>query len=327
MKLVLSRAARLAQAANRARPRRRRATRGGPAASHFVDTCQRNSLTFVKERRSLFIVSLAGFEALALLGGLGIYFGLGGIFEWMYYRRRATDPASWKIQPGRFTAPPRRRAEIAKSVLNLTAASLASGYLAYRVPNDNPTQIYVSDVRYGWLYGIAATLAYFVVTDFGLYWMHRLMHLPALFRAIHKWHHRTLSPTAFTASAMHPFEFGVYQVAAMSPLFVFPIPAWGVVATLLFHNVVALFDHSGVDFARWFPWQPPPRFHDDHHAHFHVNFGQTLGIWDRLFGTWRCEGRIYGEQVFGGRGAPDGAEGSDLGRARRVSYAGKVIAP
>jgi lathosterol oxidase len=292
----------------------------------FTDIRQRNSLTLVKEKRSLLVVPLAGFEALALLGGLGIYFGLGGYFEWIYYHRRKADPESWKIQPRRFTAPPRRRAEIAKSVLNLTGASLLSGYLAYRVATDNPTFVYVSEVRYGTAYGIAATLGYFLVTDFGLYWMHRLMHHPVLFRAIHRWHHQTLSPTAFTASAMHPFEFAVYQVVAMSPLFVFPIPAWGVVMTLLFHNVVALFDHSGVDMAAWFPWQPPPRFHDDHHAHFHVNYGQTLGIWDRMFGTWRCEGRTYGEHVFGGRGAPD-ALLNDHRPPRRVSYARKAIAP
>jgi lathosterol oxidase len=282
-------------------------------------------LTVVREKRTLFHVLLAGFEAFALAGGLGIYFVLGGYFEWAYYRRRRSDPASWKIQPQRFTARPRRRAEIAFSVLNLTAASLFSGYLAYRVATDNPTLVYLGD-RYGVAYGIAATLAYFLVTDLGLYWMHRLMHRPLLFRVIHRWHHRTLSPTAFTASAMHPLEFAVYQAAAMTPLFVFPIPAWGVVATLLFHNVVALFDHSGVDFTAWFPWQPPPRFHDDHHAHFHVNYGQTLGLWDRMFGTWRCEGRVYGEHVFGGRGAPT-AGVSDAGPPRRVSYVRRVVAP
>ena len=52
------------------------------------------------------------------------------------------------------------------------------------------------------------------------------------------------------------------------------------------------------------PWQPPTRFHDDHHVHFHVNYGQNLSLWDWAFGTYRREGRVYGEAVFGGRGAP-----------------------
>jgi lathosterol oxidase len=278
-------------------------------------------LTIVWELRSSIHVTLLGFEAMAVSGGLGIYFGFGAYFEWAYYRRRHGEAALWKIQPRRFTAPDRRRAEIALSVFNLVAASLFSGYLAYRVTTDNPTQVYLGD-GHGVLYGALATLAYLLATDLGLYWMHRFMHHPILFRAIHRWHHRTLAPTAFTASAMHPLEFAVYQAAAALPLFLFPIPAWGVIATLLFHNVVALFDHSGIDFGAWFPWQPPPRFHDDHHAHFHVNYGQTLGLWDRIFDTWRREGRIYGEHVFGGRGVRNPASNDNQNRNPvRVRYA------
>jgi len=231
-------------------------------------------------------VTLVSYEAIAVLGGLGVYVALGGYFEWVYYRRRAGDPASWKIQPRRFTAPRRRRAEIALGAANLVMASLLSGLLAYRIATDNPTQVYLG-AQHGVPFGLAATAAYFVATDLGLYWMHRFMHTPVLFRVIHRWHHRTLSPTAFTAPAMHPLEFLSYQAVAALPLFLFPIPAWGVIFTLLYHNVVGMFDHSGIDFSAWFPWQPPPRFHDDHHAHFRRNYGQTLGLWDRMFGTER----------------------------------------
>jgi len=265
-------------------------------------------------------VTLAGFEAMALAGGLGIYFCLGAYFEWAYYRRRRDRTTAWKIQPHRFTDAPRRRAEIVCSVVNLTAASLGSGFFAYRIATDNPTRVYLGLAEHGVAFGLAATAAYFVLSDLGLYWMHRLMHHPVLFRAIHRWHHRTLSPTAFTASAMHPLEFAAYQAVAAAPLFLFPIPAWGVVSTLLYHNVVALFDHSGIDFGAWFRWQPPPRFHDDHHAHFHVNFGQTLGLWDFLFDTWRREGRVYGEHVFGGHGAPDPTMNGER-VPRRIRYA------
>lgn len=231
-------------------------------------------------------MTLAVFEATALAGGLGVYFALGAYFEWAYYRRRRGAPESWKIQPRRFTAPRRRRAEIALGAANLVMASLLSGYLAYRIATDNPTQVYLG-AEHGVAFGLAATIAYFVGSDLGLYWMHRLMHRPLLFRVIHRWHHRTLAPTAFTASAMHPLEFLSYQAVATVPLFLFPIPAWGVIFTLLYHNVVGMFDHSGVDFGAWFPWQPAPRFHDEHHAYFRLNYGQTLGLWDSIFGTRR----------------------------------------
>ena len=270
-------------------------------------------------------MTLAVYELLALFGGLVPYFALGGYFEWAYYQKRRDDPSSWKIQPRRFTPWSRRRAEIAFSVFNLTFASLLSGYLAWRIATDNPTRVYLGARAHGLLFGLAMTALYFFATDAGLYWAHRLMHRPALFRAIHRWHHRTLSPSAFTASAMHPLEFALYQAVAMAPLFLVPIPAWGVAATLGFHNIVALFDHSGVDFRAWFPWQPPPRFHDDHHAHFHVNYGQTLGWWDFMFDTWRREKRIYGEDVYGGRGAPTPGSAENE-TPPRIRYARKVTA-
>ena len=265
-------------------------------------------------------MTFAAFEGMAIVGGLGIYFAFGAYFDWAYYRRRRSEANVWKIQPRRFTDARRRRAEVMTSVVNLAGASIVTGLLAYRIATDNPTRVYFGNAPHSFAFGVASTAGYFLTSDFGLYWAHRLMHHPLFYRAVHQWHHRTLAPTAFTASAMHPVEFALYQSVVLAPLFLFPIPAWGVVLTLLYHNVVALFDHSGIDFDGWFPWQPPPRFHDDHHAHFHVNYGQTLGIWDLLFDTWRREGRAYGEQVFGGRGLPNPGAGAASGPAR-VRYA------
>jgi lathosterol oxidase len=49
-------------------------------------------------------------------------------------------------------------------------------------------------------------------------------------------------------------------------------------------------------------------YHDDHHLHFHVNFGQHLSFWDRFHNTHRRVGRRYGVDVFGGKGEPDGSD-------------------
>src|SRR6478609_5925757 len=103
------------------------------------------------------LMTLAGFELLALGGGFGLYFGLGGYFEWRYYLRRRQQAAAWKIQPQRFTAPRRRRAEVFLSVVNLAGASLMSGYLAYRISTDNPTAVYTSSAGRSLAFSLAAT--------------------------------------------------------------------------------------------------------------------------------------------------------------------------
>jgi lathosterol oxidase len=248
-----------------------------------------------------------GFVAVAVAGGLGMYFGIGALFEWRYYRRR--DRAeTWKLQPRRWPSPRARRGEILLGAANMTAASIASGLFAAYVAGGGASAIYFDLRTHGLPFSIATTIAYFVLTDGVLYGAHRLLHRKALFRAIHRVHHKWTSPTPFTAMAMHPVEFALYQAIMIAPLFVLPIHVVGLVIVLVYQNTIALLDHSGVALGSVLPWQPPPRFHDDHHVHFHVNYGQTLGVWDRVFGTWRRAGRVYGEHVFGGKGAALGPE-------------------
>jgi lathosterol oxidase len=247
-----------------------------------------------------------------------MYFAIGGLLELAYYRRRG-DAAQWKCQPRRWPNRKARRREILLGTANLTAAGIGSGLLAHYLVTGGPSAVYFDLADHGIAFSLATTVVYFVVTDGALYWAHRLFHRKALFRTIHRVHHRWTSPTAFTAHAMHPVEFMVYQAIMVAPLFVLPIHVVGLIVVLVYQNLIALIDHSGVDFASRLPWQPPPRFHDDHHVHFHVNYGQTLGLWDRVFGTWRRTGRVYGAEVFGGKGAPLTADAADE-PARYVDY-------
>ena len=283
------------------------------------------SLTIVSQTPTLSGVTLFGFVAVAVASGLGMYFGIGGWFEWRYYRLRRADPAAWKCQPKRFAPARVRRRDLLLGTANLTVASVASGWLAHAIATGNPTAVYLGGSGHGLPFGLATTVLYFLLTDVGLYWAHRVFHRPALFRAIHRWHHRNTTPTAFTSAATHPVEFFTYQSIVAAPLFFLPVPVAGVIAVLLYQNFVALVDHSGVRLGSPLPWQAPPQFHDDHHVHFHVNYGQTLGVWDRVFGTWRREGRVYGEDVFGGRGrAAAGAGAGAHEPVRLVDYRPRI---
>src|SRR5690606_13456630 len=92
-------------------------------------------------------------------------------------------------------------------------------------------------------------------------------------------------------------------------LFFIPFHFLSVVAALIYILIFNIIDHSGVDLVSSLPWQGPSRYHDDHHVHFHVNFGQHLMLWDRMHGTLRRENRTYGVDVFGGKGK-EGALGA-----------------
>ncbi len=266
-------------------------------------------------------MTLYGFLAMSVGGGLGMYFAVGFAFEWLYYRRRRADAASWKCQPRRFPSPALWRRDILLGSANLLVASLASGVVAHDIATANHSAVYLDFSQHGLAFSLATTLLYFLATDAALYFAHRLYHRPALFRAIHLVHHRNTTPTAFTSAAVHPVEFFTYQAIMLAPIYLLPIHVGGLIFVLVFQHWVALLDHSGVRLRSLLPWQPPPQFHDDHHRHFHVNYGQNLGLWDRLFGTWRRHNRRYGEDVFGGAGAPlAGADGDAAGPAPLIDY-------
>jgi len=232
------------------------------------------------------LLEVAAYVGGALAGGLGMYFGIGGFFEWRYYRRRA-QAADWKCQPARWPSPQARRREIALGTSNMVLASIVSGLIAYHFVQHGGTALFWSLDQHGLGYVVASTLVYLLATDLLLYWAHRGLHTPRLYRLIHRVHHRWGSPTAFTATAMHPLELALYQSVMLVPLFVVPLHVVGVVFVLIATNFYALVDHSGVRQSSIWPFIAPSQFHDDHHAHISVNFGQSFAWWDRLFGTAR----------------------------------------
>ena len=137
----------------------------------------------------------------------------------------------------------------------------------------------------------------FLYIDLWAYVAHRLMHTRSLYKRFHKWHHRYQPPTAFSSFAMHPLEFLLFQSGGLSVLFFFEIHIVAYMINVLYVVFHGQVDHSGVDFEGDLPWQPSVAFHDDHHKHFHLNFGQNLKLWDQLFGTLRKDGRVYGEDI------------------------------
>jgi len=46
-----------------------------------------------------------------------------------------------------------------------------------------------------------------IVEDFGFYWGHYLLHLPALYKRFHKQHHEYTSPFSVTAEYAHLMEY------------------------------------------------------------------------------------------------------------------------
>ena len=276
-------------------------------------------------------VAALGFVGGSVAVGVGLYLFVAAYFHYRYYRHGRADSHEWKCQPQRFPTARMATTDLRVGVFNITLGSVLSGLLAYWIYASGHSRIYLSLREHSILEVVGGTLLYFLIGDVVIYWAHRLYHRPALFRRIHRWHHKNPTPTALTAFSMHPVEFLTYQSIMLVPLIWLPLPAIGVILVLLSSHLESLLQHSGVRVFPWLPWMPSTFFHDDHHRYFHANYGNHLTVWDRLYGTLRRHGRRYGVEVFGGQGAPIGGSAHEPPRfvdyRSREAFSAEKIVP
>lgn len=211
-------------------------------------------------------------------------------------------PETWKCQPDRWLTSSNEWHEFILGSTNMLIGSAASGVISCYIMNGGYTSLYTNINDRGWLYLALSIPALFMYNEAVSYYPHRLFHYPWLYRRIHKLHHRYGSPTIYSTVAMHPLEFLMYQTFLALPAFFVPLHPAVFVSVLLYGYYYGMMDHSGIKMSAMWPWQPSSMFHDDHHRHFHCNFGFNTLLFDRFHDTLRKKNYKYGEKVFGGHG-------------------------
>lgn len=171
--------------------------------------------------------------------------------------------------------------------------------------------------RDGPLFGVMLaplTLAFvfFLIQDALLYGLHRAFHQISLIWPLHAVHHSAEVLTPITAYRQHPgavvlsiavisTAFGFFQglILGAMPVETAAAQIAGTNAFLVLANfAVANLHHSHI----WLSFGPvlercfiSPAQHQVHHsvnpAHFNKNYGQTLAIWDWMFGTLYVVGK------------------------------------
>ena len=140
----------------------------------------------------------------------------------------------------------------------------------------------------------AALILTFLLLDLTQYAVHRILHIvPALWR-IHELHHSDPDFDVATAARFHPLEVLTTTAAQLAVVVLFAPPAWAVLVSQLIAMSVNLISHGNVALPR--PLERllrraliTPDLHRVHHSadprDYSRNFGQSLAIWDRAFGT------------------------------------------
>ncbi|XP_035213324.1 putative methylsterol monooxygenase DDB_G0269788 [Stegodyphus dumicola] len=233
---------------------------------------------------------------------LVLYFGLCGFLQWYFYVRQRDRPEEWKCQPKKFLSWEDEKHAIILGTACMFMGSVISGFLSCWTMNGGYTALYYNIHDYGIPYLVLSIPLVYLVTEALFYYYHRMFHLPAVYKAYHKYHHRYKQPTAFSSTAMHPLEFVILQSAIFIPMFTIPVHYAIFIGLVLYEYYYSVIGHSGVKIKALWPWQPDSMFHDNHHEFFHVNFGLNTKLFDYLHDTLRKEDRIYSESIFFGHG-------------------------
>lgn len=157
-----------------------------------------------------------------------------------------------------------------------------------------------------WQVVVLYTLVIFIAEDFTRFLVHYLYHkVPFLWR-FHAIHHSAKVMTPFTLYRIHFVEYvinscrAVFVLGFISGIFIYSFNGaislyeiLGVgVFTLIFNLAGANLRHSHIwlGFGKYERAFISPAQHQIHHSsspkHLDKNFGASLAVWDKLFGTW-----------------------------------------
>ena len=127
-----------------------------------------------------------------------------------------------------------------------------------------------------------------LIHELHFYCIHRLIHVPILYKWIHSVHHNSVNPSPWSSLSMHPVEHLLYWSDSLIHLILPSHPL-----LLLYHLHVtgtgAVVGHIGFDkieAGEESAVDTHAYAHYLHHKYFEVNYADGTTALDKLFGTW-----------------------------------------
>jgi len=164
-------------------------------------------------------------------------------------------------------------------------------------------KIYHNASDYGWIYFFLSPFIFLAVSDCLIYFIHRGLHHPSIYKYIHKLHHSFIHTTPFAAFAFHPFDGYMQGVPYQLFVLVFPFHCMMHLVSLAAVGIWTINIH---DRTTWgIPLVNGAAHHNIHHTTFKSNYGQYLICWDWMFGTFKdpklgfqleSEEEVYGKK-------------------------------
>lgn len=138
------------------------------------------------------------------------------------------------------------------------------------------------------LWFVALFLLIPVWESFYFYWIHRLLHLPFLYKHVHVLHHRNINVGPWSGLSMHPIEHVIFLGSVLIHWVVASHPVH-ILFHLQYYALTAATTHSGFEglLVKDRNRLRLGTFHHQmHHRYFECNYGSLDIPWDKLFGSF-----------------------------------------
>ena len=147
------------------------------------------------------------------------------------------------------------------------------------------SKMYGAISDYGWAYFLIQFPLFLLFTDSLIYLIHRGLHSKALYKHLHKPHHKWIMPTPFASHAFHPVDGFSQSLPYHIFPFIFPLQKGAYLALFAFVNIWTVMIHDGEYLAND-PVVNGAACHSLHHLKFSCNYGQFTTLFDRLGGSY-----------------------------------------
>ena len=154
------------------------------------------------------------------------------------------------------------------------------------------TQLYFELEKQPIWWSVLSFPALLLIHDTYFYWMHRLVHQPALFNRIHRVHHLSTNPSPLAAQSFHPIEAFLEMIWIVPLVFLIPLHQKILVGFSFFSMLYNIYGHLSLEIMPgsirkniYGQLLNTATHHNGHHRFYNGNYGLYFLLWDRLMNT------------------------------------------
>jgi sterol desaturase/sphingolipid hydroxylase (fatty acid hydroxylase superfamily) len=220
----------------------------------------------------------------------GRYFLVAGIFYGVFY---LWYPQKWKNRKinSRLYHKKQLLKEVKWSLVSSFIFAIA-GCITIILWQGGFTKVYEGLFDYGLLYLPLSLIIFMFLHETYYYWLHRWMHVPSVFKIVHKIHHNSNITSPFTAFSFHPIEAAFQAIFLPMMLMILPMHYYVILLQLTIMTVSSVVNHLDIEiYPEHFHKHPVGRWligashHSLHHKQFKYNYGLYFTFWDKLKNT------------------------------------------